>query len=429
VPSGLTFVSKLLILDLKMNLQAPDVVKAISQILRSSVSEREAGAYSFIYMDRELPPIASAAIQEAIEVINSFEEVGDTCIISKTSYEALVNIGSPIRRTYGQMDLINIGFPSEYFIIYLWLKLERQANVARSNLLRRPSGSARIERAPESVQTVWDAIRFASSVYSLRIVARRAQPSGNWEDYANAFLFQVSYNLDVSILPDRDLRSISRATVPQGLVRRSGRGDLDVPRRDYVSDLIYHYQLGVFSSGTPMLQYISYYHVAEHWFESVFEEDLIQQVRRRITDPGFSYKRNRDLSKLIKLISKAVRHGEDRLIIDELTALRLTLERYVNLEDLKSELQSFDSTLLGYYASTQVSFCDGDVVNFRGEQSEVMKTLARRIYKTRNALVHSKDGARGKFTPFTDDQYLIPEVPLMRFIAEQIIIATSEIRD
>jgi hypothetical protein len=85
--------------------------------------------------------------------------------------------------------------------------------------------------------------------------------------------------------------------------------------------------------------------------------------------------------------------------------------------------------LLGYYASNKVEFSGGDTIRFNGDQSEVIKALARRIYKTRNALVHSKDGPKGKYTPFTDDRWLIPEIPLMRFIAEQIIIATSELLD
>jgi hypothetical protein len=424
----------------KLSLTADDVLGAISKILRSPIEETKAGNYSLRYMNLQLPPISMKEIEEVAGVINSFEEVDDTCVITKTSYETLVTIESPLRTIYGQLDMLNVGEgnsglayrvgrPSEHYVIYLWLRVAGQGNMPLPNLLRHPAGSARQERAPESVHSVWDAIRFASRVNTLRIASKRTQTAEDWKDYANAFLFQVSYNFDMPILPDRDLRSVSQAAVRRSLVRRSGRDDLDVPRRTYISDLIYHYQLGVFSAGIPMLQYISYYHVAEHWFESVYEDDLVHQVRRKITDPGFSYKRKRDISLLIKLISKAVQLRDDRLIIDELTALRLTLERYVNPDELVSDLQNFDSSLLGYYASNRVEFCGGDTVRFNGDRLEVIKSLARRIYKTRNALVHSKDGVKGKYTPFTDDRRLIPEVPLMRFIAEQIIIATSEILD
>ncbi len=43
--------------------------------------------------------------------------------------------------------------------------------------------------------------------------------------------------------------------------------------------------------------------------------------------------------------------------------------------------------------------------------------------------MHSKDGAKSRFIPFSHDGQLVREVPLMRFIAEQIIIATSRIVD
>jgi hypothetical protein len=93
-----------------------------------------------------------------------------------------------------------------------------------------------------------------------------------------------------------------------------------------------------------------------------------------------------------------------------------------------SDLRNFDATLLDYYANQIVSFSGGDKVVFdQAESSNVFTSLANRIYKTRNALVHSKEGSKGRFVPFSDDRELIPEVPLVRFIAEQIIMASSTI--
>jgi hypothetical protein len=40
-----------------------------------------------------------------------------------------------------------------------------------------------------------------------------------------------------------------------------------------VSDLLYHYQLAV-GADNPLLECISYYHIAEHFFEEVFNEAL-----------------------------------------------------------------------------------------------------------------------------------------------------------
>ena len=62
---------------------------------------------------------------------------------------------------------------------------------------------------------------------------------------------------------------------------------------------------------------------------------------------------------------------------------------------------------------------DGD------DESAIHAALARRIYKTRNSIVHSKEGARRKYVPFEHDRVLVKEVPLVRFVAELIITTSS----
>ena len=117
---------------------------------------------------------------------------------------------------------------------------------------------------------------------------------------------------------------------------------------------------------------------------------------------------------------------DEQLVINEQVALKLTLARYVDVSRLVADLNAFDSKLLDWYAMNTVAFCDGNrVILNQPDAAAVFASLANRIYRTRNALVHSKEGAKAKFVPFTDDRDLIPEVPLMRFIAEQIIVATS----
>ena len=108
--------------------------------------------------------------------------------------------------------------------------------------------------------------------------------------------------------------------------------------------------------------------------------------------------------------------------------LKLTLAKYVDVPQLVADLNAFDSKLLNLYATNTVGFCDGNRVALdQSDTAAIFASLSNRIYKTRNALVHSKEGSKAKFVPFTDDRDLIPEVPLMRFIAEQIIVATSVI--
>jgi hypothetical protein len=104
----------------------------------------------------------------------------------------------------------------------------------------------------------------------------------------------------------------------------------------------------------------------------------------------------------------------------------LTLRKYVSIDQIVEELRAYDNTLLTYYHDTTVTFSGGDSVNLVDQDTEqVYKKLAARLYKTRNAIVHSKESEKSKYTPFRDDRILIKEIPLIRFVAEQVILSTS----
>lgn len=109
-------------------------------------------------------------------------------------------------------------------------------------------------------------------------------------------------------------------------------------------------------------------------------------------------------------------------------ALRLSLTRFVDTAQLLTRLEEYDATLVDYYATTEVPFSKGSAVALRGgEHERILRELTRRIYATRNALVHSKDGDKVRYTPFKDERALVMEVPLMRFISEMVILGVSEI--
>jgi len=59
--------------------------------------------------------------------------------------------------------------------------------------------------------------------------------------------------------------------------------------------------------------------------------------------------------------------------------------------------------------------------------TQVIRSLAKRIYKTRNAIVHSKEGEQAKYIPFDHDNELAREMPILRFIAETVMMETSTI--
>ena len=123
------------------------------------------------------------------------------------------------------------------------------------------------------------------------------------------------------------------------------------------------------------------------------------------------------------------------MILTELEALELTIKRFVSLEQLHEDLVNYRPDLIAYYKSHEISFSNGDAIdldNYTSDKSsdKLPKKIAARIYKTRNALVHHKSNTarlkeRGIYHPFKDEAELSNEIPLMRFVAEAIIIKTA----
>lgn len=418
-----------------MELTRERLVGLLSAALACDVRENN-GSYHFGNRGREFQPLDSVDLDQVVSVLDAYVELDDTTVVLDNSYELLVQYPRPLTLSRLWRDGLrledthlgltyHLGPASDPYAVLLLLKFADKGGAEQHRFLRNVYLSNR-SRYREGEQRVFDALKLGLRTSTLRIVSDTPRANGFWKSYADSLFFHLGYNLDSAVIPQRSLDELLRPSRISN-VRRSRLAELDAPRRHYNPDLVYHYQLGV-SAESPMLEYISYYHVVEHWFERVYQDDLVEQVQTSITSPAFSYKRKDDIRQLIKKVSKAVQLRDDRLVIDEQTALRLTLERYVEVEELASDLSAFDPELLVYYSKSKVGFSSGDAVPFHGpDHAATLAALSRRIYKTRNALVHSKDGPKNRFMPFTHDKELISEVPLIRFVAEQIIMRTSSI--
>ena len=90
---------------------------------------------------------------------------------------------------------------------------------------------------------------------------------------------------------------------------------------------------------------------------------------------------------------------------------------------------STNSEKIQYYKQNKVEFSGGIEFDLDdADHEKILKSLTKRIYATRNSLVHSKDGDKSRYTPFRDDRVLVKEVPLMRFISEMVILMESTVQ-
>ncbi|WP_028520043.1 hypothetical protein [Ruminococcus flavefaciens] len=101
------------------------------------------------------------------------------------------------------------------------------------------------------------------------------------------------------------------------------------------------------------------------------------------------------------------------------------LNEYVDVEELKNKLEEISDSLSTYYQNTKVNFAKAPTITWNNPDG-VITLLAKRIYFTRNALVHSKSGKNSeRYRPYKDDSELQKELPLIKSIAEMIIIGSS----
>lgn len=254
---------------------------------------------------------------------------------------------------------------------------------------------------------------------SLVIESKNNMNLNKAQSYMYAYVYTYMFNRQTSIYPCFDIESL----FPQRRMLR-GNGDFDHPKKTYNQELIAYYNEAI-SSTALSHKYLSFYHILEYFYENIFMEDQISIARKIITDVGFSHKRKKDIVKLINNIhSKAI---DKDVAINEKVALSLLIHKHIPQDLLKERLidrygQDFLEVL-----KRKVEFSDGNIINFsEKDEKQYIDSITNRIYKTRNAIVHSKesfkdDKKNNKYRPVKDDNELLSEIALIQVIAEIII--------
>ncbi len=239
------------------------------------------------------------------------------------------------------------------------------------------------------------------------------------KNYMSSYYFNISYNYNECIL--RTTNIIKR----RHRIGVNNEGQL-VPLRIYNSQLMDYYNQGV-AADTAFSQYLAFYHILEFFFQTVIEEDTLNYITDTLTKPSFSAFSKRELTSFVKGIKKKLSNQKEKSSQGEQFALELCLEKHLNISDLTARLNLIDCECVDYYNGNKVSFAQDSIeVDFENEKT-VISHLSQRIYSVRNAIVHSKDCDKLRYQPFDNDDELSKEIPLIKSIAEIVIINTAEI--
>jgi len=261
--------------------------------------------------------------------------------------------------------------------------------------------------------------------YSLIVSYKKDIDKSKLNDYINSFLFNFCYNYGYSF---RIMNSLDELLNIRYRNKNSfyKSEELDAPRLIYKQDLTEQYHMAV-SPEDPFVQFIGFYHIMEYFYEEIYKEGVVNNVKEILLDPGFSTKRKKDIMKLVDLINKK---RTESTVGSELEALELTLMKYIDIEKITEKLNEIDEDIIEYYKNNTVNFSNGDAIDLIGDKKHIFKKLANRVYKTRNSLVHSKSNEvrlneRGIYKPFKDSKALLKEIPLLKVISEEIIIKSA----
>lgn len=264
---------------------------------------------------------------------------------------------------------------------------------------------------------------------TLKIYSSNEQSKMKFESLANAFIFNVNYNADIGIRQTYDLENVYERRM-NNRFRHENVNEIEPPKRIYKRELIEQYNMASISED-PFIKYLCYYHILEHFYEFVYKEQLINIVKGQLTLPSFSIKKDKEIIKLIDIVKQKIKSDKESFAGDELESLELVIKKYIDLDTLKDKISSIDPELVTYYDKTNVNFSKGIAVNFN-DKDNLCKNISKRVYFTRNALVHYKSNElnykeKGIYRPFDDRKDLLKEVPLIRILAEEVIINDSKL--
>lgn len=248
--------------------------------------------------------------------------------------------------------------------------------------------------------------------------------SGLSIDYADCVCRAVEYSYmrsqGVSLRRVKAVRSDTK-TLPSVI-----ETELDVPDKAPIEDVLNYYTVAL-ASTDPYLQYISYYHVLEYFFEKSYRRLVCEELRLSICSPDFSYDEE-CLFGISKRIGSLMGQKSELGYGNESEQL-LAVFKDLKLDEqlLHDELEREEVGLSSYYAAANVPFCDGHTKISWGSGDGTLKTIRTRVYQTRSALVHSKAiMASSRYTHYQDEDQLSKEIPLVKLIAEQIIDNSSK---
>ncbi len=228
---------------------------------------------------------------------------------------------------------------------------------------------------------------------------------------AKASLFNVSMLCGENYSLVKDIEEGERISRN---IRLNRKGSPDVPHREYNDDMVQYYMAGN-SARIPKVQFLSYYNVLEFWFDKTYNDEKCAAIQKIITSPKFNHNNLNHYKKITEIF----RFGKNKASENEL--LQSLLEKYLDINDFKNFLGQND-----YYLNNNAHKISDTKFSLTDSDALLIRKLAKRIYRVRNAIVHSKESEEERYFP-QDEKFISQEVNLVKYVSEQVIIESAKV--
>lgn len=380
-------------------------------------------------------------LKEIFEKVNSAQIHGLELLVEH-KYEVAVEIDRPIIHTmeFPQVSLdkennieYQIGLCSVEYCVFLLITLIEKSKQQNKRRVILPTKFRRgypyqIDNENDEKELDWKDILIRNMrEFSIKIITPNYSSLEKNRKRKEAYVFEFIYKTEQVVGEYADIEDILPTLEMGRRMADSVPNTIEtIPRREYISDVVDYYRLA-FSSADPYIKYISFYHIMEYFYDEVYKRKILADLINKITHPDFSYKDEEKVYEIATFVKNRMHMNDESGQGDELESLKYVLKEYVDIEQLKNKLNSIDQDSIMFYQSNKVAFCKAPTIPWNDSEG-VYNQIARRIYYTRNSLIHSKSGKnRERYKPYKDEKELQKEIPLVRVIAEMIIINSSKI--
>ncbi len=267
------------------------------------------------------------------------------------------------------------------------------------------------------------------SLHTVKITSQASCTHTEFNRLLNSYLFNIAYNNNIFLI---NMDFCESRQPRRTRIQRNGQL---FPYKAYKNDLIKYYNQAS-TAGMPLTKYLAYYHVAEFFFQTIAESDAFDTIESIITHPSFSPRNKESIKNFYNKIKQIMRNQKEDGVWEEKNGLLLCLKKYVpDLQRLKNNIDSIDINAVNYYQNNSIPFASEETdninndkvkINFNDTEDAIYATIRNRVYLVRNAIAHSKEGAKLRYEPFKHDKDLQKEIPLIRAISEEIIINSAK---